>query len=212
MAGDKLAFIIVEELTSKLSSGLWDELGLLWNFKQDLEDIKSTLAALEAVLKDAERRSMNDEAVLLWLKRLKAAAYDIEDMLNEFDIHKEPAVSALRKANRFFSSSNPLISRDSMANKMKKMRERLQKIAEEKSKYALKVESVTNKQEEIKKRETSSLVEGTKLLGREEEKGDSIKRLLAKENQTEVSVISRSTHVNWQSSEPTEFNPSLLSV
>ncbi|XP_072997589.1 putative disease resistance protein RGA1 [Typha latifolia] len=190
MAGVQFAFILVRVLTSKLSSGLWDELGLLWNFKQDLEDIKSTLAALEAVLKDAERRSMKDEAVLLWLKRLKAAAYDIEDMLNDFVIHKEPAVSALRKVNRFFSTSNPLISRHSMAHKMKKMRERLQKIAEEKNKHSLKVESVTDKQEEIRMRRTFSEVDETEVFGREEEKKEIIRKLLATNSNTNFSVIS----------------------
>ncbi|XP_072997882.1 putative disease resistance protein RGA1 [Typha latifolia] len=191
MVGEQLAFVVLRELVSKLSSGLWADLGLLWNFEQDLENIKGTLRTLQAVLKDAERRSINDESVRLWLKSLKAAAYDIEDMLNDFDTQKKPEDSAAsKKVKRFFSRSNPLTSRDSMAHKMKKMRERLQKIAEEKSKYALKAESVTDKQEEIKKRETFSLVEGTKVLGREAEKGEIIKRLLATDSKTNVSVIS----------------------
>jgi len=51
-----------------------------------MESIKSTLELVQAVLRDAERRSAREEAVSLWLKMLKNAAYDISDMLDDFEV------------------------------------------------------------------------------------------------------------------------------
>jgi hypothetical protein len=45
-----------------------------------MEDIKNTLGIVQAVLRDAERRSVREEAVML-----KDAAYDISDMFDEFE-------------------------------------------------------------------------------------------------------------------------------
>ncbi|GJN09747.1 hypothetical protein PR202_ga27778 [Eleusine coracana subsp. coracana] len=72
MAGDKLGSVI------------GGQVNLFWNFSNNLEDMKDTLESMAAVLKDAERRSVREESVRLWLKRLKHAALEISDMLDEF--------------------------------------------------------------------------------------------------------------------------------
>ncbi|XP_072974694.1 putative disease resistance protein RGA3 [Typha angustifolia] len=90
MAGELLASAVVKELLSKLGSGLWSEPGLLLlNFKKELEDMKTTLHSIQAVLDDAQNRSLKEISVCLWLKRLKAAAYDIEDVLDQLHIHNQ---------------------------------------------------------------------------------------------------------------------------
>ncbi|EMS63256.1 Disease resistance protein RGA2 [Triticum urartu] len=59
--------------------------------KDDLKDMKDMLEYMEAALKDAERRSVTEELVRLWLNRLKNAAYDISYMLDEFQANNELA-------------------------------------------------------------------------------------------------------------------------
>jgi len=44
------------------------------------------LESMAAVLKYAERRSIREDSVRLWLKRLKNAALDISDMLDKFEV------------------------------------------------------------------------------------------------------------------------------
>jgi hypothetical protein len=79
-----LASAIVSQVGAKLGSAIGDQVTMLCSFKDDLEDMKETLLSLAEVLKDAERRSIKEMSVRLWLKRLKNAAYDISDMLDQF--------------------------------------------------------------------------------------------------------------------------------
>ncbi|KAL6326064.1 hypothetical protein AAG906_000939 [Vitis piasezkii] len=58
-----------------------------------LHEWEKTLLHLQAVLHDAEQRQIRDEAVKRWLDDLKALAYDIEDVLDEFEAEaKRPSL------------------------------------------------------------------------------------------------------------------------
>ena len=46
--------------------------------------MNSTLESISAALQDAERRSVKEKLVQLWLKRLKNAALDISDMMEDY--------------------------------------------------------------------------------------------------------------------------------
>ncbi|XP_034703506.1 putative disease resistance protein RGA1 [Vitis riparia] len=50
-----------------------------------LQEWRTTLQHLQAVLDDAEQRQIREKAVKRWLDDLKALAYDIEDVLDEFE-------------------------------------------------------------------------------------------------------------------------------
>ena len=50
-----------------------------------LQEWRNTLLHLQAVLHDAEQRQIREEAVKRWVDDLKALAYDVEDVLDEFD-------------------------------------------------------------------------------------------------------------------------------
>ena len=51
-----------------------------------LEEWRKTLTHIEAVLCDAENKQIREKAVKVWLDDLKSLAYDIEDVIDEFDI------------------------------------------------------------------------------------------------------------------------------
>nr|CAN67431.1 hypothetical protein VITISV_015133 [Vitis vinifera] len=50
-----------------------------------LEDWRKTLTHIEAVVDDAENKQIREKAVKVWLDDLKSLAYDIEDVVDEFD-------------------------------------------------------------------------------------------------------------------------------
>lgn len=50
---------IATKLIDLLSSPIAAELGLIWNFKDDLENTKITVSAIKAVLGDAEGKATN---------------------------------------------------------------------------------------------------------------------------------------------------------
>ncbi|CAL4990675.1 unnamed protein product [Urochloa decumbens] len=79
-----LTSAVVGIAKDKLTSAIARPANLLWNFGDDLEDMNSVLESISAALQDAERRSAKDKLVQLWLKRLKKAALDISDMLEDY--------------------------------------------------------------------------------------------------------------------------------
>ena len=79
-----LTSAVVDIAKNKLASAIAEQANLLWNFGDDLEDMNSVLESISAALQDAERRSVKDKLVQLWLKRLKNAAFDIPDLLDDY--------------------------------------------------------------------------------------------------------------------------------
>ncbi|CAD6335505.1 unnamed protein product [Miscanthus lutarioriparius] len=121
VVGEMLASAVLKVVMGKLGAVIGPEVSLLWKFKDDFESIRSTLLTLQAVLDDAEKRSSREERVHLWLKRLKFAAYDIHDILEEMESKNDIGCGSLKKLSAHIT----------IAHKMKKMRQRLEKIKEE---------------------------------------------------------------------------------
>ncbi|KAJ4970175.1 hypothetical protein NE237_003274 [Protea cynaroides] len=74
----------VGEILKKVISMATPEIGLLWNVKDELEKLVRTLAAIQAVLLDAEKHPEEKEIVRLILRRLRDVTYTAEDVLDEF--------------------------------------------------------------------------------------------------------------------------------
>jgi hypothetical protein len=86
---------IVKIASDKLSSAIAEQAGLVWNFRRDLNDMKGTMESIAAVLKDAQQESVRNESVRLWLKRLKDAALDISDMMDDYQ-DTQPTAKVLK--------------------------------------------------------------------------------------------------------------------
>jgi predicted PP-loop superfamily ATPase len=83
--GGMLASAVIKVVMKQIASAIAGKIKLHKNMKKDLENMKMTLESVEAVLRDAERRSIIDDSALLWLKRLKDAMFDISGMFDEFE-------------------------------------------------------------------------------------------------------------------------------
>jgi enamine deaminase RidA (YjgF/YER057c/UK114 family) len=86
-----LASSVLSVVSHQIGDTIRGQIRLQWDFTKDLNKMKMALESVEAVLKDAERRSIQDAAVRLWLKRLKDAMYAISDMLDEFEAGNKPS-------------------------------------------------------------------------------------------------------------------------
>ena len=53
--------------------------------KDGLRDLSEKLKTIQKVLDDAEKRGVKDQSVKSWLKKLEAAAYEMEDILDEWN-------------------------------------------------------------------------------------------------------------------------------
>ncbi|XP_072977527.1 putative disease resistance protein RGA1 isoform X2 [Typha angustifolia] len=193
MAEGALASSIVSKVVMNLGSTIWDKLKLMKSFTGDLGEMRGKLLAIQAVLQDAEDRSTKDKALCLWLKKLKDVAYDIDDLLDDFQTVIEQRQLDPRRQRRnmvcqFFSFSNLSIFRYVMAHRMRSLKERVDMIAAERSKFQLFPDGAVSRSEETK-RETFSMIDESKTVGRSDDKEEIMKLVLDDTSEEDVSVI-----------------------
>ena len=86
---NKMASAIGGLIASKLAGLAWDEATLMWTFKDDVDELEKTMVKLQALMRYADQMESQDEGarreiVKIWMKDFTAAAYDVEDLLDEF--------------------------------------------------------------------------------------------------------------------------------
>ncbi|KAL3812682.1 hypothetical protein ACJIZ3_013950 [Penstemon smallii] len=183
---DALVSALVRTVLGNLNSVGVQEICLSWGLKNELNSLESILDTIQLVLQDAELKQRKSEAVTNWLRKLKNAAYDAENILDQI------ATESLRrnldsergkhhKLNAFLSLRNPLLFRFKVAHKVKNVKERLDAIAEERLKFHLREGVLIDNQVVgylVENRQTSSLVNESEIYGRREEKEIIIEKLL----------------------------------
>ncbi|GAB2280410.1 hypothetical protein Dimus_015043 [Dionaea muscipula] len=185
MAGSGILANIVSELLKKLGSIALEEIAAAWGFKGQLKKLKDSAIMIKAVLSDAEQRQEGNEAVRVWLERLRSVVYDADDIFDEFStivMRKESMTgSSLSKEVRlFFSTSNQPAFAYKMARRVKKIRERLDGIAKDGNEFAFRqihgndiVQALS-----LGRRETISFVAADQVIGREENKKAIVEMLM----------------------------------
>ncbi|XP_052140177.1 putative disease resistance protein RGA3 [Oryza glaberrima] len=126
--GEMIASSVARQVASKLGDLAVEEATLLWRFKDDVNDMKEKMRDLVAVMQDADdkvRQVGKDGAVARrWLAKVKSVAYDVEDVLDEFD-----AAQLIRnhqsKLKLYFSWKNPLLQKMTIARNMKNLRDKI---------------------------------------------------------------------------------------
>ncbi|KAI5559479.1 hypothetical protein BDE02_17G113100 [Populus trichocarpa] len=169
-----------------LNSSILQEFGLTGSLETDLEHLERTFITAQAVLQDAEVKQWKDQAIKVWLRHLKDAAYDVDDLLDEFAIEAQWHQQRRDLKNRlisFFSiNHNPLVFRRRMAHKLKNVREKLDAIADEKNKLNLTPRVEDLAADSYDGRLTSSLVNESEICGRGKEKEELVNVLLSNED------------------------------
>ncbi|RYR51787.1 hypothetical protein Ahy_A06g026761 [Arachis hypogaea] len=142
---ESFIFSIAESLITKLASRAYQEASRVVGVYDDLQDLKSSLSYVKAVLLDAEQKQEHNHELREWLKQIKLIFYDAENVLDQVDCQ------ALRKqvirdygtpkdkVGRFFSSSNPLVFRYKLAHQIKDIRKRIDRVAADRDKFGLQV-------------------------------------------------------------------------
>lgn len=121
-------------------------------------------------VQDEELDSNKHEAEL-YLQRLKDAVYDADDLLDELLTLAEQkrqieGGKASEKLRRFFSSSNPFLAAHKMSQEVKKIREKLDTVASNHTKFGFSVDSQPIRR---RREETCSYVYEGSIVGREDE-------------------------------------------
>ncbi|KDO40228.1 hypothetical protein CISIN_1g048507mg [Citrus sinensis] len=171
--------------------------------RADLMKWKTMLLKIKAVLDDAEEKRTTDWSVKLWLGDLQNLAYDVEDLLDEFQTeafrrrlllgngepaaaHDQPSSSRTRtsKVRKLIPTCCTTFTPQSiqfdyaLMSKIKEINDRFQDIVTQKDSLGLNVSSAGGSKKARKRLETTRLVTEAQVYGRETEKKDVVELLL----------------------------------
>ncbi|RWR75888.1 putative disease resistance protein RGA4 [Cinnamomum micranthum f. kanehirae] len=195
-----IAFIVQGALDATKSC-LQIGVDLFRGAKNRLEKIEESLVDINDFIVIAERSPKMDHKLMKLLEKLKDAAYDAQDLLEEYEIadqrRSEEAANSMPVRDTMTNKvrkvvTSVLVSPVLMRKKLKEVSERLEAIKAEAHQFQLE-EKVTNLQIEFKKqRETHSFVHKSLVFERDEEKEEIVNWLLSDQagDHENVSVIS----------------------
>jgi hypothetical protein len=188
-------FNIAEEIIKTLGSLTAQEVALWWRLKDQLRKLNDTVTRIKAVIQDAEEQAQKqNHQIEDWLMKLREAAYDAEDLLDDFStqVLRKQLMSGKRVSREvglFFSRSNQFVYGLRMGHRVKALRERLDGIESDSKKFNFDVRgeeraSLTT----VREQTTSSEPEIT--VGRESDK-KAVKSFLmnSKHNVSVISVV-----------------------
>ncbi|XP_022726442.1 LOW QUALITY PROTEIN: putative disease resistance protein RGA1 [Durio zibethinus] len=194
---EPVLFNIADRILGKLGNLAVQEMGLAWGVKEELEKLKNTVSTIKAVLLDAEEQHAKSHEVRDWLGKLKDAVYDADDLLDDFSTHvlqrqvmMMPGKRGIKQVSFLFSKANQVAYNLKIGHQIKAIREKLDAIAADKTKYHFTDQSpIIMPIVKVERKQTHSFVRKEDLVGREGDKEAIMKRLLDSDVVENVSVI-----------------------
>ncbi|GKV26527.1 hypothetical protein SLEP1_g35814 [Rubroshorea leprosula] len=173
------------------------EVKLLVGVEEEVEKLERNLDLVLSVLAHAEEKKTTDQLVKKWLHKLKEAAYDMEDALDEWktraELELKGAENAANRQGKVILLCNVLScfslrrlsNRREVARSIKEINRRIDEIVKEKDKYQLESKKI-----ELPKRpESSSFVDVSKLCGRDGVKRKILRYLLEGNSEEEAGKL-----------------------
>ncbi|KAL3361717.1 hypothetical protein AABB24_014537 [Solanum stoloniferum] len=128
-----MAEAFLQILLENITSFIQGELGLLLGFENEFENISSRFSTIQAVLEDAQEKQLKDKAIKSWLQKLNAAAYKVDDILDECKY--EGARLKQSRLGRYHPKT--IAFRHKIGKRIKEMMEKLDAIAKERTDFHL---------------------------------------------------------------------------
>ncbi|XP_075660246.1 putative disease resistance protein RGA4 [Castanea sativa] len=194
-----MAWALVSAIKDQLSYFITSEFTSIANVKGEVQKLESKFHTIQAMLNDAEKRQVKEEAVKLWLDKLKDVSYQMDDVLDEWntamikaeiekqqkDDEEKAETSAAKKRKVWPPISIPnLFQHRDIAHKIKELNEKLDEIDREGEMYKF---VLTRDNEEVVERpRTTSFVDVSKILGRDKVRDDLVRILLGKGSEEEI--------------------------
>ncbi|XP_027157400.1 disease resistance protein RPM1-like [Coffea eugenioides] len=174
-----MAETVVSFVSNHLTTLLREEGSLLGGLRQEVELIKDELGHMKAFLKVAEAKEDDDPRLQEWIKQVREAAYDIEDVLDEFVLRDRVSKPSILKAIK------SLRARHQVASEIQSIRSRIKNISEGRQRYQVefgiddRVTGSSTMNDSCRySRDDTLLVEEAKLVGIDEPKQHLISKLL----------------------------------
>lgn len=185
-------FNIADGILGKIGNLALQEMGLVWGVKEQLEKLKNTVSTIKAVLLDAEDQHAKSHEVRDWLGKLKDAVYDADDLLDDFSTHvlKRQQGKRGKQVSFLFSKVSQVAYNLKISHQIEAIRERLDAIAADKTKYHFTDRSpISIPLVKVERKQTHSFVRKEDVVGRQGDKDAIMKRLLESNGVDNVSVV-----------------------
>ncbi|XP_039682751.1 putative disease resistance protein RGA3 isoform X3 [Medicago truncatula] len=181
---DALLGIVIQNLGSFVQEELATYLGV----GELTQRLSRKLTLIRAVLKDAEKKQITNDAVKEWLQQLRDAAYVLDDILDECSITLK-AHGDNKRITRFHPMK--ILARRNIGKRMKEIAKEIDDIAEERMKFGLQVGVMEHQPEDEEWRQTTSVITESKVYGRDRDKEQIVEYLLRHaSNSEDLSVYS----------------------
>ncbi|KAK2416970.1 putative disease resistance protein RGA3 [Trifolium repens] len=166
---------VANSLLGKLGSYAYEKASRAYGVYEDHQRIKDTLSIVIGLLLDAEEKKNQQHALREWLRQIRNICSDAEDVFDGFELQEkkkqvlETFGSTRMKVSHFFSSSNPLAFRFKMSHQIKEIKDRLDKVAADGTRFGL-VRNDVEPGPAVQRREfTHSHVDALSVIGREDD-------------------------------------------
>ncbi|KAJ4819860.1 NBS-LRR-like resistance protein [Rhynchospora pubera] len=188
---DLLVSAVIPAVLKKVGDSLVQRIGEMWGIDDQRERLHSILLEVQAVLPDAEERVNANLAIKSWLEKIKSAAYDADDLLDEF-CYEELRQDAVRHGQKvgnlsgFFSLENPALFQYKMSRKLKKIVGRICDLVVQMRTFRFgqgQHVSVANRAK------TDSLVVESEVAGRDEDKEEIVRILLDSSEIADLTIV-----------------------
>ncbi|XP_057772413.1 putative disease resistance protein RGA3 [Salvia miltiorrhiza] len=87
MDGGGVSAAAIEVLVQNVINVFKEERSLLRGLDGDAQQLQRTLGMIQAYLNDAEKKSITQDAVKIWLRELEAVAFDADNVVDELSYH-----------------------------------------------------------------------------------------------------------------------------
>uniref|UniRef100_A0A0D9XAE6 NB-ARC domain-containing protein n=1 Tax=Leersia perrieri TaxID=77586 RepID=A0A0D9XAE6_9ORYZ len=189
---ESLLLPVVHGVIGKAANALVQSVTRMCSVDGDRGKLERQLLLVQCRLADAEEKSETNPAVKLWMKELKAVAYEADDVLDEFQYEalRREAVIAGSKSCKVLDCFTSLLFRATMSKKLNNVLKKINELVEEMNKFGLVERSTEVPVPRLPYRQThSALDESVDILGREEDKEMVVKLLLVQHEKHKLQVL-----------------------
>ncbi|XP_078158335.1 putative disease resistance protein RGA4 [Carex rostrata] len=188
---DLLLSALIPCVLKKAADSLFQRIGEIWGINDKCERLHNMLLEIQAVLPDAEEKANSNAALKSWLEKLESAAYEADDLLDEF-CYEELRWDAVRHGHKvgnvsdFFSVENPALLRYRLSGKLKKVLGRIDGLVVQMGRFGF---LHGQRVPVVNRTRTDSLVVESKVVGRDEDKERVVQLLLEGRENDDLIVV-----------------------
>ncbi|XP_060670652.1 putative disease resistance protein RGA3 [Ziziphus jujuba] len=194
MAADIILSSIAKIIIEELRKVAVKQIASLWGVDDDLQQLEGTISIINSVLADAERKQVQNQQIKTWLERLEDAVYEVDDLVDKISTEalqqQVMTGNIMAKQVRIFcSTSNQFAFRYKMGQKIRFLRRKLDKIADDRMKFHLETGLPLDTHVVTVEPEEHSYERKENVIGRDYEQTEIIKRLFDMNNEENLAVI-----------------------